>query len=145
MRCRLFGYAVLAGSQVVWAFLGSGCGAPAVETPVQVTDGRGHFLRHCVTCHAIHGRGVPMAFPALLGSDVVAGDPERLVRVLLQTPGKVLGDRGYSAVMPAFAMPGDADLAAIVTFIRWEYAGRKAGVDAAFVAGVRARIAAETN
>ncbi|MDB6115533.1 MAG: cytochrome c class, partial [Lacunisphaera sp.] len=48
------------------------------------------YLQVCAACHMPDGRGVPTMQPALAGSAVVAGDPERLINVILKGPAAVL-------------------------------------------------------
>lgn len=48
------------------------------------------FTQICAACHLSNGRGVSGMQPVITTSAVVAGDPNRLIDVLLQGPGAVL-------------------------------------------------------
>ncbi|MDB6115013.1 MAG: cytochrome c class, partial [Lacunisphaera sp.] len=86
---------------------------------------------------------VPTMQPALAGSAVVAGDPERLINVILKGPAAVLPpDREkFSNIMPPYgAAISDADVASVVSFLRRNFAPGVAGeVTPAQVAAQRAK------
>lgn len=86
-----------------------------------------------------NGSGVPGMQPALAGSAVVAGDPTRLIDVLLKGPAAVLpADREkFSNVMPPFAVLSDADLASVITYLRKNFAPRSSDVTPAQVTARR--------
>ncbi len=99
--------------------------APVVEkilTPEQTKNAAAYKL-YCAACHMDDGSGVSGLQPALRGSDVAAGDPAKLIRVLLNGPAVELpADRTkYSNVMPAFNFLSDTDLAAILTHLREDF------------------------
>ena len=80
-------------------------------------DGQALFISNCSACHQATGLGVPGAFPALAGDKFVTGDGKTVAHV-------VLFGRGG---MPAFKGDlGDADIAAILTYVRSAW-GNKAG------------------
>ncbi|MES2524219.1 MAG: cytochrome c [Gemmatimonadota bacterium] len=112
-----------------------------------VATGQAIYQRHCVSCHQSSGRGVPGAFPPLVGSEWVTGAPEPLIRILLhglQGPITVAG-ADYNGVMPAWQeVLQDAEIAALATYLRqWE--GNDApGVDVALVTGQRSATASRT-
>ena len=93
--------------------------------------GRQVYLTSCVACHGMDGRGMKLLAPPLAGSDWVEGSEERLVRVLfhgLSGPITVSGKR-YSApdvqpLMPPLANLNNADIAAVLTYIRREWGNR---------------------
>ena len=78
------------------------------------------YQAHCEACHMPHGEGVPGINPPLRDTDWVTGDPERLIRVILEgldAPIEVHGTR-YDSQMPGMAYLADADIAAVLTYIR---------------------------
>jgi glucose/arabinose dehydrogenase/mono/diheme cytochrome c family protein len=97
------------------------------------------YQTFCATCHMANGGGVPAMQPSLKGSAVVAGEADRLVRVLLEGPAAVLPmDREhYQNVMPAFANLSDGDLAEIINYLRRTFAPKASLVIPAQVAGQR--------
>lgn len=67
------------------------------------------YAANCVACHQATGKGVPGAFPALEGSQVVTGPQDGQIGILLN--GK--------AGMPAWkATLSDTEIAAVITYTR---------------------------
>jgi mono/diheme cytochrome c family protein len=86
------------------------------------------FLDNCSACHQATGKGVKGAFPALAGSPFVQGDP----KIVMTT---VLNGR---AGMPAFKDDlTDADLAAILTYVRSAWGNKASAIKPADVAAAR--------
>lgn len=115
----------------------------ATQTPAPIgadTPGGKIYLQVCAACHMPNGSGVPGMQPALIGSPAIAGDPTRLIDILLQGPAAVLpADREkFSNVMPPFAVLTDADLASVMTYLRKNFAPGSAEITAAQVAARRA-------
>jgi putative membrane-bound dehydrogenase-like protein len=103
-----------------------------------IARGRTLFA-HCMTCHQANGAGLPPLYPPLDESPFVIGDPERLARILLhglQGRIEVLG-RTYDQSMPAAPFKKDADIAAIMSYIRQAWDNDADPVTPEFVAGVR--------
>jgi mono/diheme cytochrome c family protein len=89
-----------------------------------------------------NGSGVPAMQPALAGSKVVAGDPTRLIDVLLKGPAAVLPadrEKFQNAMPPYGAAYGDADLASVISYIRKKFASGASAVTPAQVAAERAK------
>ncbi len=115
----------------------------AAQTPAPIgadTPGGKIYLQVCAACHMPNGSGVPGMQPALIGSSAIAGDPTRLIDILLQGPAAVLpADREkFSNVMPPFAVLDDADLASVMTYLRKNFAPGLAEITPAQVAARRA-------
>ena len=104
--------------------------------------GESLFIQNCAACHQPGGTGVPGAYPALMGSPVVAGDADTVIKVILAGPAKVLpADRPkYSGQMPPITWLSDANIAALVTYIRTKFGNGAAPVDAAQVSKVKASL-----
>jgi len=86
------------------------------------------FLDNCSACHQATGKGVKGAFPALAGSAFVQGDP----KIVMTT---VLNGR---AGMPAFKDDlTDADLAAILTYVRSSWGNKASAIKPADVLAAR--------
>lgn len=104
-----------------------------------VTRGRSLFA-HCMTCHQANGRGLPPVYPPLDESHFVTGNPERLARILLHgLQGRIeVQGRIYDQSMPAAPFKKDADVAAIMSYIRQAWDNDADPVTPEFVAGVRA-------
>lgn len=92
----------------------AGFAGPALAAP---PSPQSQYADNCSACHQMTGKGVKGAFPALAGSPLVVGN----ARLVTTT---VLNGR---AGMPAFKDDlSDADLAAILTYVRSSW-GNKAG------------------
>lgn len=88
---------------------------------VRSLDGEKLYKRNCVACHQSDGKGLPGAFPPLVGSPWVRGDPERMVAIVLNgLTGRIeVAGNTYNSIMTPFsALLNDEEIAAITTFIR---------------------------
>ena len=108
------------------------------------TPGGKLYAQVCAACHMANGSGVPNMQPALAGSKVVAGDIDQLINVVLKGPAAVLpADREkFSNVMPPFGSAlGDADIAAVLNFIRKNFdSGSSGEITSGQVAAQRAKL-----
>ena len=123
--------------------------APApVPAPAQTVatnaggSGRGaeFYNQVCVACHMPDGKGVPGMQAPLAGSAVVTGNPSTVIQVLLRGPADVLPATRpkYGVVMPPFgATYNDADVAAVLTFVRSSFGNQASAITAAQVAAQR--------
>jgi mono/diheme cytochrome c family protein len=126
-------------------------GAPAATVTPAVTaaagaDGRAVFMRTCVTCHQQNGQGIPGTFPPISGNAIVSGDKTRLIRLVLHGlsgPVMVKGVQ-YNNVMPPWKSLSDAEMAAVLTYVRSNFGNTGDAVTAAEVAAQRAATASRT-
>lgn len=106
------------GSLLVFSPLG----ARAQTAPDQL------FNQNCAACHQATGKGVPGAFPALAGNAFVQGPAAPVAAT-------VLNGRG---AMPSFgAELSDAQIAAVLTYVRSSWGNHASAVSPALVAGAR--------
>jgi mono/diheme cytochrome c family protein len=137
--------ALRGGRQASIAGAAASAVAAAAANPVE--QGERLFLNNCQGCHQQSGRGVPGAFPPLVGSEWVTGPPETLVRILLlglQGPVQVAGAT-YQGAMPAWKdVLKDEEIAAIATYLRQWEPNAAPGVGVAQVAALRAAQAGRT-
>jgi len=112
---------------------------PVRDVSNSSSDGAKIYAQNCATCHMADGSGVPNLQPALAGSPVVAGDPARLIRVILLGPAKVLpADREpYSNTMPPFTQLADGEISALLAYIRHQFAANAPAITADQVAAQR--------
>src|SRR3546814_4333172 len=91
-------------------------------------DGSALYAQTCAACHQPEGQGLPGAFPALAGSEIINDDnPETLIRIILQG----YDARAEYAAMPPFATQlSDAEIAAIATHERSSWGNNASPVDA---------------
>lgn len=110
---------------------------PAVAT---VDPGQALYADHCLICHQRNGSGVPGLQPPLAGSTWVQGDPERLVRLVLQGSEAyaTISGEDYSNVMPGFAHLSDADLTALLNYVRQAFGNQASLLSENTVSSVRA-------
>ncbi|MEK8090535.1 cytochrome c [Thermithiobacillus plumbiphilus] len=120
-------------------YLTPGAGAHKEAVPQQVS-GATVFTTHCASCHQANGQGVPGTFPPLVGSEWVQGDPETVVRILLNGLQGSISVRGatFNGAMPAWKdQLNDAEIAAVATHVR-SMGGNKGGpVDVELVKRLR--------
>jgi cytochrome c6 len=99
----------------------------AHAAPAQ-TAGSALFSQNCAACHQPNGQGVHGAFPALAGDPFVQGDSRAVASVLLHGRGG----------MPNFSEDlSNADIAAVLTYVRSSWGNHASPVDVATVAAVR--------
>lgn len=96
--------------------------------------GKVAFNLTCAPCHLESGAGLAMLAPALGGSRWLQVDDAVLARIILH--GKENPGRGL--VMPPWRQFDDAQIAAILTYVRREFGGQAAVVAPAKIAEVRA-------
>jgi mono/diheme cytochrome c family protein len=109
--------------------------APAADTAA----GQALYAKNCLSCHQSDGYGVPNMQPAITGGAWVKGESKALA-LFVMTGGFNSAERKESEshnVMPAFRQLADADLAAILTYIRQKFGGGASPVSEAEVAEVR--------
>ncbi|SNR86107.1 Cytochrome C oxidase, cbb3-type, subunit III [Methylobacillus rhizosphaerae] len=113
-------------------------GAAAVKT----VSGAAVFTSRCVSCHQANGQGIPGAFPPLVKSTYVLGDPQTLVRIVLQgLQGEIkVEGQAYNGLMPPWQdQLSDEETTAVINYIRTELGGNQAGqVDVELVQKIRA-------
>ncbi len=113
---------------------------PNFIAPDDHSRGSQLFQQICAACHMPDGSGVSGMQPSLVGSKVVAGDPNTLIHVLLDGPIKALpADRvKYANQMPPFAAAfNDNDIAEVLSFARRVFAKGTSQITAEQVAAQR--------
>lgn len=125
---------------------GKDAAAPAAAedtTPGDAATGQRVYLRVCFVCHQPNGLGVPDAFPPLAGSTIVAGDPDRLIRIVLhglQGPVEVNGTT-FNSVMPAQGtILKDFEIANVLTYVRSAWGNHASPVSVEAVTQVRSTV-----
>ncbi|MDP3758984.1 MAG: cytochrome c [Ramlibacter sp.] len=89
-------------------------------------DGKQLFTTHCAACHQASGKGLPGAFPPLDGSEWVTGEPRILANILLHgvTGEMTVAGTVFKGAMPSFQKLGDAELAAVASYVRSEWSNK---------------------
>jgi cytochrome c6 len=105
-------------------------GSAAVAQPAAA--GRDLYLHACAECHQANGAGSPGDIPALVHDPIVNGAPTLGARVVLEGAGP----------MPNFDQQfSDAQIAAVLTYVRSSFGNSAPAVSTATVAGVRKTLA----
>jgi len=100
----------------------------ALAQPGDATLGAKVFAQNCAACHQASGQGIKGAFPALAGDPFVLGDPKTVAYVPLHGRGG----------MPNFSEDlSDAEIAAVLTYVRSSWGNHAPPVEVATVAAVR--------
>lgn len=96
-------------------------------------DGKAVFQKSCAACHQASGKGIPGAFPALAGNAFVQGPAQDPATVLLKGRG---GMPDFSASL------SDADMAAVLTYVRTSWGNRGDALTEQQVAALRTELQA---
>ncbi len=114
-------------------------GAPAASAPLTPAEmarfeaGREIYRNICQNCHQPDGRGQERLAASLVGSDFLLATPDIPVRILMN------GKEGDVGLMPPLGgVLSDADVAAVLTYVRREWGQGGSAVDPAQVAKLRA-------
>lgn len=103
-------------------------------------DGAALYASMCAACHQASGQGLPSVFPPLAGAEWVNGKESTLAAIVLHGINGPLTVKGsnYTGAMPAFkAQLDDAQVAAVLSFVRTQWGNTGSPVDATAVAKVR--------
>jgi mono/diheme cytochrome c family protein len=114
--------------------------APAQADSSVMTAGQAIYRDQCSACHGIDGRGVAMLFPSLAQSSLVhADDSTTAIRLVLRGGRSVATDAEPTAPgMPSFGWQlDDAQVAAVITYIRNAWQSPAAAVSAEAVSKTR--------
>ncbi len=117
--------------------------APAKKTTAAIpapllAQGKAVYAQNCLTCHLADGLGVDGMNPPLAKTDYVLGDKTRLTKVLLNgLQGVEINGEQYRGVMPAQELT-DAQMAAVLTYVRNAFGNKASAVTVAEVKAVRA-------
>ena len=112
--------------------------AAGVSGPV-LAQGKSVYAQNCLTCHMADGLGVDGMNPPLVKTDYVLGDKTRLTKVLLNgLQGVEIGGEQYHGVMPAQESLTDAQIAAVLTYVRNSFGNKASAVTVSEVKAVRA-------
>jgi len=131
--------------QLAAAFAGAWLAANSVAA--EPAPGQLLYNKHCLSCHQADGGGVPNMQPPIAGGTWVKGDA-RALAMFVMTGGFDSASRKDSDVgnvMPPFRQLEDADLAAILTYIRQKFGGGGSPVSAEDVAAARVSLPPATS
>jgi cytochrome c6 len=113
------------------ACLCAGAAQAQTAQTAPAADGKTLYAKNCAACHQATGRGIPGAFPTLVGSPVVVSTTGEASEVLLKGRGG----------MPDFSGSlDDADIAAVLTYARTSWGNKAPPVSGAEVEAQRAAL-----
>lgn len=102
------------------------------------------FAAHCLVCHTARGTGLPGLAPTLVGSSMVMGAERELILGTLMGSAYYGADsrvgKEYSAPMIPYAHLSDAEIAALLTYVRDAFGQGSAPVSVEAVASARATL-----
>ncbi len=90
------------------------------DTPDLLARGEKVYGTNCVACHQPTGRGMPPAFPPLVGSKLVTGAKEGHIDI-------VLNGKSGTAMAPFGKQLSDTEIAAVISYERSTW-GNKSGI-----------------
>ena len=94
-----------------------------------MAQGEKVYAANCAACHQPHGKGMPPAFPGLVGSKITTGAKGAHIDIVLKgKPG---------TAMAPFAQLSNSDIAAVVTYERQSWGNKAGAVMPAEVAAAR--------
>ncbi|MEZ6098323.1 MAG: PA14 domain-containing protein [Pirellulaceae bacterium] len=120
---------------------------PVKADPKVMELGGEVFLResHCATCHQPNGQGLANLYPPIDGSLWATGNPDRLIRLVLDGMHgavEVKGKRYSSPPLPPMTgfrhLLDDREIAAVLTYVRNSWSNRATPIEPGYVAKVRA-------
>lgn len=115
----------------------------AGNPPPAPSPGEELYRQACLACHQPEGKGLPGVYPALAESDWLAGDPDRLIKVVLHGlsgPITVNGERFVSEAevpMPSFEALSDSEIADVLTYLRTHFGNQSDAIEADHVGRIR--------
>ena len=143
-------YLSLAFVMICLAAVFTCCGSPtpkekppaastSAEKPVE-SLGETVYNQNCRVCHMPEGQGVARLNPPLAQTDWVNGDKERLITLILKGMSGTIEVNGtsYTGIMTPYAHLSDAEIAAVLSYIRSSFGNQAGPVTAGEVAAVRA-------
>jgi mono/diheme cytochrome c family protein len=119
---------------------GGGPPQPVSAQDPAMQQGEAIFNERCAACHTMAGEGIVGLFPRLNGAPLVQqSQATSLIRVVLEGSRGVATDGAPTGpAMPSFAWQlSDADVAAVVTYIRNAWGNAAPAVSASGVANIR--------
>jgi len=115
--------------------------APDDQQKLQLKLGASLYEKHCVDCHQANGAGIPPAYPALAGNHALTmSSPVNPIRMVLNGgyPPSTAGNPRPYGMPPYGPILEDAEVAALVSYIRNAWGNRAAPVTAVDVRRYRA-------
>ena len=112
------------------------------ENPYDEVMKRGQtvYNQTCLVCHQVDGSGVPMMYPPVQGSEIIAGDHEKLIKLVLDGmsgPVEIKGEQYNSVMPPQKDILNDQQISDLLTFLRSSFGNSAAAISEEEVAKIR--------
>ena len=138
---------------LIWVIL-AGCNSGNTNTPVSKSsskktsakevkvDGIMIYKKHCMECHQENGEGVPNIYPTLQNAEWVGADKDHLVEIIINGMTKeiVVNGIAYEDEMPKADYLTNKEIAAVLTYIRTNFAKINDPISEVDVARTRIRL-----
>lgn len=114
--------------------------APIQARSAKGVDAAALYQAHCAACHQADANGLQGLFPSLNGSERVNGHPRDLITIVLNgaSGGVMPGGAPYPVPMPPFGDKlSDAEIAALLSYLRTSFGNASGPVDESVVRRVR--------
>ena len=98
----------------------------------------------CAACHGPEGKGQPGVAPPLVDSPVVAGPHEEFISNILNGRNQDRSNQAFPDMPPLSGLP-DADIAALVSYVRYRWIGYNRPISAEQVKAVREQAAGKSS
>lgn len=110
---------------------------PAANTAL--SKGASLYTNYCAACHKPNGAGLQSTFPPLVASAIVSGNKNTLIKLVLngRTGPLLVNGQTYNQEMPSFKFMSDNDLAAVLTYVRSNFANHASAIHANEIASGR--------
>jgi mono/diheme cytochrome c family protein len=104
-------------------------GAGAQEKVKPPQEGQETYVANCADCHRTNGEGLPNVFPSLAKNAFVTGDPNPVIKLVLE------GRKARIGHMPSWKDTlSDQHIAGVITFIRQSWGNQAEAVTPDMVA-----------
>jgi mono/diheme cytochrome c family protein len=117
---------------------------PLPQNDARMVAGQAIYRDTCSACHGIDGKGVPNLFPAVANAPAIRStDPLSAIRIVLRGARSVATAAEPTApAMPSFGWQlSDAQIAAVLTYVRNSWGKAAAPVSASDVSIQRSKLA----
>ena len=101
------------------------------NSPVD-NSGKGIYIKYCMTCHQSDGGGVPQMYPPVQKSNLVNGDKNKLIKILINGVSGEIDVNGevYDQTMPKFDYLTNKQIADILTYLRENFGNKATNITA---------------
>jgi len=113
---------------------------PQTSSVIAAPDGKAIYDAKCAACHQPSGQGMPGTFPPLAGNKDVTGDAKSVIAAVAKGKSGALTVAGtaYNSSMPAWrGQLSDAEIAAVVTYVRSAWGNKASAVTEKQVSAVK--------